>query len=351
MIQRKLYVIDISGLVYHAVTGVGTYKTNTESSNASVYNLPSDGIKQALDKITFALGEGSNVVVCFDSRNNFRKKLMPTYKKGRIPNREVFVQLDFLYEVLSSANIICLKEDGYEADDLINWTVQSNYSNYDEVIIMSGDMDVAHNVHGNIRLEPFVQSRPIIREENFVSAIKRGENIMFNTISAYKLFCGDSSDTIPVFKAECGKKSKELYRIFQNVLLSNDKTDYNYTSSKQVMAYVIDNIPFFTEKDREELRLRMDIIYPADIPENFSVIPKGKEVINKNFYIELLSMFNRYSGLKWLDASKSMPSESLKQLLKDYAYRFNTGAYAVDNNLEVNPSYVVDSEMYFLNEF
>lgn len=351
MIQKKLYVIDISGLVYHAVTGAGVYRTNTDPSNTSVYNLPSMGVKNALDKITMALGEGADVAVCFDSRNNFRKKLMPTYKKGRIPNREVFVQLDFLYEVLSSANIACYKEEGYEADDLINWIVQTNYSKYDEVIIMSGDMDVAHNVHSNIRLEPFVQSRPIIRADNFTNAIKRGENIMFNTISAYKVFCGDSSDAIPVFKSECGKKSKELYKIYQNILISNDKTSYAYTSSKQVLTYVIDNLSFFTEKDRKELCSRMEIIYPAEKPEDFSAKAKGKESLNKAFYVELLSLFNRYTGLQWLDASKVIPSESLKQLVKDYAYRFNTGAYAVDNNLEVDPSYVVDSEMHFLNEF
>ena len=263
----------------------------------------------------------------------------------------MFVQLDFLYEVLSAANIVCLKEESYEADDLVNWAVQSNYSNYDEVIIMSGDMDIAHNVHSNIRLEPYVASRPIVRESNFETAVKRGERIMFNTISAYKVFCGDTSDTIPVFKSECGKKSKELYRIFTQVLNSNGKTDYAYTSSKQVMDYIIDNLPFFTEKDREDLRLRAKIVYPADKPEDFIIKPRGKEFIKKDFYTELLSMFNRYTGIRWLDSSKVTPSEDLKQLVKDYAYRFNTGAYAVDNNLEVNPSYVVESEMCFLYEF
>lgn len=351
MIQRKLYVIDISGLVYHAVTGAATYKAAANVGNGSIYNLPSDGIKEALDKITFALGEGSDVVVCFDSRNNFRKKIMPSYKSGRVPNREVFVQLDFLYEVLSTANVTCLKEDTYEADDLINWATQSLYKNYEEVIIMSGDMDISHNVHANIRLEPFVQSRPIIRESNFETSVKRGVKIMFNTISAHKLFFGDSSDSVPAFSAECKKKPAELYGIFLNILRSNGKTDYAYTTSKQVMEFVIGNVSFLTDKDREELLKRMKVIYPADKPENVEIKAKGKELLNKQFYVELLSMFGRYTGLKWLDASKVTPSTTLKDLAKDYAYRFNTGAYAVDNNLEVDPSYVVDSEMYFLNEF
>lgn len=343
--MKKLYVIDMSGLVWHGHTG--------DYTNQLFRKLPVAGINSALNTIAFTLGEGADVVAAFDSKESIRKSIFPGYKSGRIPNRQVYVQLDFLWEQLPNLGICCLKEDGYEADDLINWTIKEYLDQYDQIAIMSGDEDLTHNVQPKVTYEPFVKSRPIVNDRNFSITVIKGEKIAFNTISAHKVFCGCKSDTVPAFKAEDGRTGKALYSIFVNVLEKNNRiNDYESTTSKELIRYFVDNASIFTENDRKQLNTRINVIYPLERPDGLKINPTGLSAVNKHLLAEMLSMSNNTKTLRWLDLNKVSLSQSFLDVIDDYAFRFNTGAYAVDNNLEVDPSYLVDSqEIDLMEEF
>lgn len=343
--MKKLYVIDMSGLVWHGQTGDYEGKTFRK--------LPIAGISSALGTIAFAYGEGADVVVAFDSRESIRKSKFPGYKGGRIPNRQVYVQLDFLWEQLPGLNVCCLKEEGYEADDLVNWTVEQYKNDYDQIVIMSGDEDLTHNVQHKVTFEPFVKSRPIVTDRNFSITVERGENVMFNTISAHKVFCGCKSDTVPPFRSEDGKAGKYFYDVFCKVLENNNyANDYDKTTSKELIRYFVNNAGIFTESDKEQLHTRIDIIYPLERPDNVNIVPSNMRNTDRQLFSEMLSMLNNTKLLRWMDLKKTTISDQLVSIIDDYSFRLNTGAYAVDNNLEVDPSYVVDSqEIDLMEEF
>lgn len=343
--MKKLYIVDMSGLVWHGQTSDYTGKTFRK--------LPIAGISAALGTIAFAYGEGADVVVAFDSRESIRKGKFSGYKGERIPNRQVYVQLDFLWEQLPGLNVCCVKEDGYEADDIVNWTVRQYRDVYDQLVIMSGDEDLTHNVQHKVTYEPFVKSRPIVTDKNFSITVARGENLMFNTISAHKVFCGCKSDNVPAFKTEDGKNGKYLYNIFCKVLEQNNFAgDYDKTTSKELIRYFVNNAEIFSESDRKQLNTRIDIIYPLERPAHVEILPSNMNGTDKRLFSEMLSMLNNTKLLRWIDLKKTTLSEQFIALIDDYAFRLNTGAYAVDNNLEVDPSYVVDSkEIDYMEEF
>lgn len=79
------------------------------------------GIHKVMYHVASAFNNRDSVVLAFDGRNNFRKKLMPEYKIGRTSNTAVISQAELLYENLPRAGITCYKFDGYEGDDVINW--------------------------------------------------------------------------------------------------------------------------------------------------------------------------------------------------------------------------------------
>ena len=62
-----------------------------------------------------------------------------------------------------------------------------------------------------------------------------------------------------------------------------------------------------------------------------------------------MTLYNDYESLKCLDLSKAYLSDDDREFIKQKAYKFKTGAFAVDNNLEVNN--LVDSEDLYLKEF
>ena len=340
--MKRLYIIDMSGLVWHAMT-------SPANCQRSYLKMPIGGIYEALQEIARAYGDNGYVIAAFDSKTSIRKNKMSTYKGGRTPNRAVYAQLDFLYEQLSAIGVTCLKMEGYEADDLINWSVLAYRDSFDEITILSGDEDITHNVQQKVTYIPFVKGRAIVNSSNFVKAVHKGREIAFNTISAYKVFCGCNSDSIPAFKSEYN--AEELYDAYVKVLRDNGFYDYDRTSSRIVLDFFIDNSGLFSDEQKEELKERADVIFPLKAPDNFSIEIKKYLDVDKAYLAQLLSMCNNYRALKYCRLRREEVPESLKQIIKDYAYALETGAYAVDNNLEVDPSYVVDSETIYMEDF
>ena len=89
----NLHLIDVSALLYYGMTSV---KYRDKRS----YGFPVGGIHKVMYHISVAFAANDDIILVFDGRNNFRKGIMPEYKAGRIPNKEVIAQADFLYNHL-----------------------------------------------------------------------------------------------------------------------------------------------------------------------------------------------------------------------------------------------------------
>jgi len=81
------------------------------------------------------------VVICCDSKSNWRKKVDETYKANRERKPDGFYQeLERTKERLRKDGYCLIEKDGYEADDVIASIVK--YSGQNEVVICSPDKDL-----------------------------------------------------------------------------------------------------------------------------------------------------------------------------------------------------------------
>ena len=140
----NLQIFDVSALLHY---GMNSSRYKDDAS----YGYLVGGIHKVMYHVASAFNNRDSVVLAFDGRNNFRKKLMPEYKIGRTSNTAVISQAELLYENLPRAGITCYKFDGYEGDDVINWCC-NQATGYNTVYIYGNDKDLIHNVRGNICL-------------------------------------------------------------------------------------------------------------------------------------------------------------------------------------------------------
>lgn len=343
--MKNLYVFDVSGVVYYGTTGFAS-----SFADSTFRKFPVGGIKTLASRLSMAFAENADVVLAFDSRSR-RKDLFPEYKGDRIPNRAVMAQLDFLYDHLCNARIPCVKYNGYEADDIIYWTVKQYARSYQHVIIYSNDHDVAHNVQYNVSMKPFSKSSPIISYSNFEYSVVKGKVIPWNTISAYKVFMGCSSDKIPKFKSK-QYSSEGLYRAFVKFLEDNGKLDqYLVATNPNALVIFVNSSGFFDDEEKDTIFKRIQLIYPEEKPEDVVITPVNKHIIDVHTFSEMLVMCRDYDSLTHLKQKSFDLSKDFLATIDSYSKSLTSGAYSVDRDLEVDPSYEEDSDMLFLKEF
>lgn len=91
----------------------------------------------------------NNIIFCWDSRNNLRKKLSPVYKANRVPDETapeitaaIYKQKHILESILPELGFVNhFSIEGYESDDLIASLVLNGNPN-DEWIIATHDNDL-----------------------------------------------------------------------------------------------------------------------------------------------------------------------------------------------------------------
>lgn len=349
--MNKIAVFDVSGAVYYGTLGFS--KTNDD-----YYGFPIAGMRALMSRSAIELAAGRKIAFAFDTRS-VKKNWYEGYKANRTPNRNVSAQIEFLFEFLMKIGLPCVKVDGFEADDVISWYAE-DYSDED-LLIYSNDHDVAHNVHDSIRMKPFKTSDVIICQSNYhtVLTYKFRSHIWpieFNTINAYKVFCGCSSDGIPKFRSSLGFITETIYQRYVRFLRENNLIgNYQATSSFKVLAVFLNTVcmneKLITESEKQELFRRIRIIYPLSRSQDTKMRVAGIDELDMNLMSQLLVACKDYHSLECLRCKKVDMSEQLLSVLRGYAKDLRNGAYSVDRNLEVDPSYEIDSEPMYLKEF
>lgn len=321
----SLCVFDVSSLVYRGSAGI----------RERWYGLPTGGMKYLMDRVALSIAERDSVVLCFDSPT-FRKDILSSYKADRSFNPDVHWQISKLYDALGTCGIKCEKFDGYEADDIVEWAVEDNCENYNQTIIYSNDMDICHSVRNGVTLSTLSPELNDITPVTFEYGIEKGMKIPYNTISAYKTFCGCNSDKIPVFVSENGYKGSQLYSIwcdFASKVGPLGRRDVG--PNKNLINIFIDKLNILTEKDRELLKKRVFLVYPADKPEGVTIKPVQASSIDKEAFRKFCELYGLRSALKCLNIRTYQLTDADKKRLYDEARMLKTGEYAADKNIDL----------------
>ncbi|MEJ2669968.1 MAG: 5'-3' exonuclease H3TH domain-containing protein, partial [Gammaproteobacteria bacterium] len=134
------------------------------------------------------------MVVVFDAKGKtFRHDLYAAYKAHRPPMpEELAAQIEPLHELVRAMGIPIVVQPGVEADDVIGTLAQRVTQDDEDVLISTGDKDMAQLVSDHVTLIN-TMSNQLLDEDG----VKEKFQVRADQIIDYLALMGDSSDNIP----------------------------------------------------------------------------------------------------------------------------------------------------------
>src|ERR1700677_3674433 len=188
MSARKLILVDGSGYLYRAFHALPPL-TNTRGE-------PTGAVLGVLNMLNKMIKEEApdRIAVVFDAPGRtFRDDLFDQYKAHRTPMPDdLRSQLQPLLEAVSALGLPLLRVEGVEADDVIGTlAVQASAAGFD-VLISTGDKDMAQLVDPRVSLVNTMSNTRLDRD-----GVKAKFDVFPEQIVDYLALVGDSSDNIP----------------------------------------------------------------------------------------------------------------------------------------------------------
>jgi DNA polymerase-1 len=185
---RKLLLVDGSSYLYRAFHALPPL--------ANSHGEPTGAVLGVINMLNKLMKEESptRVAVVFDAPGRtFRDDLFDQYKAHRAPMPDdLRSQLQPLLEAVEAMGLPVLRVVGVEADDVIGTlAVQAAYAGY-EVLISTGDKDMAQLVGPRISLVNTMSNTRLDRE-----GVKAKFDVFPEQIIDYLALVGDSSDNSP----------------------------------------------------------------------------------------------------------------------------------------------------------
>lgn len=345
--KSNLIVFDVYPFLY---IGEYVYKKYDRKVNGK---MPCNGILHLLKRLSSELSIYNDIVLAFDSKS-FRKNISPDYKANRKPNNTVKAQADLLYELLPKAGIACYRKDMFEADDLIYNIVNAQKDEYKNIQILGTDYDLTHNITSpNIEFKSISSQVQSVKASTFSHIMYDDVYLLYNTIAAYKVFCGDSSDGIKAFTTSDGKyKGKVLYNLYVKALQKQELSPEK-TRSRAMLEYFINTTKkLYSVSDLAELNNRMDLVFPIVSNSEDWTLTSNIKTFNKKLYLELLRVFEDQVSGKSLDTRiyEVNINPELLNIVNAMGDRLLSGEYAADNSRALRTS-PINIDMKMCKEF
>ena len=186
--SEKLCLVDGSSYLYRAFHALPSLTDSQGRHTGAVF-----GVANMLRRLIES-EQPEHMAVVFDAPGkNFRHAMYPDYKANRPPMPdELRSQIEPLYALVDAMGICRIAVDGVEADDVIATLARQGAGNGLEVLISSGDKDLAQLVDDRVSLEDTMQERRYDRD-----SVRAKFGVGPDRIADFLALTGDSSDNIP----------------------------------------------------------------------------------------------------------------------------------------------------------
>ena len=186
--MKKILLIDGSSYLYRAYHALPDLRNQNNEPSGVIY-----GVLNMLKK-TITEYSSDYVVCVFDAKGKtFRNDIYSEYKANRphMPE-DLAIQIEPLKKAIHALGISMLSIEGVEADDVIG-TLAKNAEKQDmEVIISTGDKDLAQLVNKNVTLV-----NTMTNEVLDVEGVLKKFGVPPEQIIDYLTLIGDKADNIP----------------------------------------------------------------------------------------------------------------------------------------------------------
>jgi len=185
---RKLILVDGSSYLYrafHALPPLTSSRGEPTGAVLGVLNMVNKLLKEEAPQL---------IAVVFDAPGRtFRDDLFEEYKANRPPMPDdLRAQTEPLLEAVGAMGLPVLRIDGVEADDVIGTLARRAAAAGMEVLISTGDKDMAQLVDDRVTLVNTMTGSRLDR-----AGVKAKFDVFPEQIVAYLALVGDSSDNIP----------------------------------------------------------------------------------------------------------------------------------------------------------
>lgn len=185
---QPLILVDGSSYLYRAYHALPPLATSRGEPTGAVY-----GVVSMLRRLHKDHAAG-RIAVVFDARGKtFRDELFAEYKAHRPKMPEdLIAQIEPLHALVRALGFPVLQVEGVEADDVIGTLARRAAEAGEEVLISTGDKDMAQIVDGGITLVNTMTGKTLDR-----AGVKAKFGVWPEQIIDYLALVGDSSDNIP----------------------------------------------------------------------------------------------------------------------------------------------------------
>ncbi|WP_373778288.1 DNA polymerase I [Glaesserella sp.] len=283
--QNPLVLVDGSSYLYRAFHAFPPLTNKQGEPTGAMYGVL-NMLKSLINQV-----EPSHIAVVFDAKGKtFRDELFEQYKSHRPPMPdELRSQIQPLHAMIKALGIPLLSVEGVEADDVIGTlAIQASKAGKD-VLISTGDKDMAQLVNEHIMLINTMNNTVLDRE-----GVIEKYGIPPELIIDYLALLGDASDNIPGVKG-VGEKTaiallqgigsiKEIYANLDKVAALSFRGAKNFAPKLEAEKETADlSYLLATIKTDVELEITHDQLLTQ---------PQQRE--------QLVELFGRYEFKRWL---------------------------------------------------
>jgi len=208
---RTIYLVDASIYIFRAWFSL---PRTLESSDGAPVNAVY-GFLRFLTEL-FESVRPEHVMVAFDQSltTSFRSEIYPAYKANREPApAELKRQLEACERLVAYLGISCLKHPRFEADDLIASVAVAARAKGYNVVVVSGDKDLAQVLHGEGDIWwDYARGRRLDAQGVYdLLGVWPGQ------VGDFLALVGDTVDNIPGVAGIGPKTAARLLRVFKDV--------------------------------------------------------------------------------------------------------------------------------------
>lgn len=350
-----LKIYDVSPLIYAGQLGLskGGY---TALANTASNGIPVGGLRYALRRCITDMFRGNDVLFVFDSKTD-KNQYFDGYKSNRTRNPEIYVQQMIFEDIIRGCNLPYLKKDGYEADDLVAYAMSKIKFQYNHIMIVTSDMDLAGNLCvPGAEIEGSSSNVPSITKDNFETTVKSNQLIEYNLILPYFIFFGKPSNNVKAFRDKA--TNVKLLQDFKEFCISKGIAEGNRSllnTFAQWLQFCNQN-QTLSNDDIVELLNRTKFIYPKPLAD---AIPfdteQCRDKVNKERLAFFLKTLNLDSMINDFDLQDFVPASKTREMfayLDTYKDIYTQGVLAVDAGSTPDMSHFSsgDTTAVFVNE-
>lgn len=317
--EDRLLIVDGHAVLYRSFYAIRGLATSDGFPTNAIY-----GFLQSLERVMEEF-PSSHVVLAMDSKGKtIRHEEYEEYKANRPEMPEdLALQIPKIEEIVDGLGYRVIREEGYEADDVIAKLVELSKSTGLDVLVLTGDKDLAQLVDDRVKLVDTGEDSDL--EVTGPAEVEEKYGVPPPKMRDYLALVGDTSDNIPGIPQVGEVRAQKLlseYGSLEEVLYNAEEV-----SSTRVRNNLIEHGDR-ARKGKELVRLRTDFELDYSIEELRAGSPEPERVRERFKELELASFLEGLQGssgeLTWKLVDTEEKLEDLAESLR------NRGEFAFD---------------------